>query len=618
MMKRYLIPTTSLAALLMLTGCIDDNYDLSNIDKTSQVAVNDLVIPMNLKPVILNSIIDIKDSEVISEEDYIGPIPELQGKKVYVFHYDGDFESDDFHINSFTVKSPENLNPSTVRVELFDNPAIPSRKAPGLGAFTYDIKNDGTSETSFSYHVNDVDNKVKSIEGITTPGVSFSATLKLPASIFNNTSKVELENVKVQFPTGLYAENGDNAHATVDGKSGYAIYNAADGYVTIKDYELTSPEFELRIVAQDVELDIQMENGGFDYNGSIDIKSGTLYLYPKPSVIPDPVFNITTSYNLSSFDISTFTGKIDYEIDGLSFENVKLDDLPKFLAQKETKINIANPQLYLDFYNTCAPYNLGGSTTLKVTPYRDGIPGEPIPMDQPIVVGYSNKNIDIPYQFAISPEGRDLTPIESYKNAEKLSFTDFGKILYGDGIPSEIEVEFDNPVINGTANKFPIGNDKNIPAVHGNYNFRAPLALSDGSIIGYSGTEDDWDSEELEDLYVNRLQISANISSDIPMDVKLTAHVLGEKGKKIGQCDATLLPAMAKDVPFTLTITPDEGYEYISGIKGIYYEATAESTTQYDKPEDVPALSPEMTLILTDLRAKVNGYYLYKEDDNNK
>ncbi len=39
-MKRYLLPATPLAAMLLLTGCIDDNYDLSNINTTSEVKVD--------------------------------------------------------------------------------------------------------------------------------------------------------------------------------------------------------------------------------------------------------------------------------------------------------------------------------------------------------------------------------------------------------------------------------------------------------------------------------------------------------------------------------------------------------------------------------------------------
>lgn len=37
--------------LLLLTSCIDDNYDLSDVDTTSRINVNDLVLPVNIDPI---------------------------------------------------------------------------------------------------------------------------------------------------------------------------------------------------------------------------------------------------------------------------------------------------------------------------------------------------------------------------------------------------------------------------------------------------------------------------------------------------------------------------------------------------------------------------------------
>ena len=47
----FLTGMASASALLMLPGCIDDNYDLSDIDTTTELKVNDLVVPLNLKSI---------------------------------------------------------------------------------------------------------------------------------------------------------------------------------------------------------------------------------------------------------------------------------------------------------------------------------------------------------------------------------------------------------------------------------------------------------------------------------------------------------------------------------------------------------------------------------------
>ncbi len=45
--------------LLTLAGCIEEGYDLTDIDTTSRFMVNDLVIPVNLDAITLKSVIDI-------------------------------------------------------------------------------------------------------------------------------------------------------------------------------------------------------------------------------------------------------------------------------------------------------------------------------------------------------------------------------------------------------------------------------------------------------------------------------------------------------------------------------------------------------------------------------
>ena len=51
-MKPNLLKTcVPISALLLLPGCIDKNYDLSDIDKTTQINVKDLVVPVNVEAI---------------------------------------------------------------------------------------------------------------------------------------------------------------------------------------------------------------------------------------------------------------------------------------------------------------------------------------------------------------------------------------------------------------------------------------------------------------------------------------------------------------------------------------------------------------------------------------
>lgn len=63
LMNRSLYVKAAVTAtwLIALSACVDDGYDLSNIDTTSRFRVDELVIPMNLDVITLNSVIEIDE-----------------------------------------------------------------------------------------------------------------------------------------------------------------------------------------------------------------------------------------------------------------------------------------------------------------------------------------------------------------------------------------------------------------------------------------------------------------------------------------------------------------------------------------------------------------------------
>lgn len=606
MRKLYLPLCLPLAAMTLLAGCVDDKYDLSNIDTSIEVPVNDLVIPVNLGPVTLNSIIDLENSESITREPYTGSDPALQGKEIYVYNYNGDFDSQKIKINDFHVDAPTDIEPSIVHVDLLDNTSA-QRKVPGLGTISYRMHK---MSTDFHYDIKDVDLQVLSVDEISTPKVTFNTCLRLPGNVKGMTQQMDLSDVVLNFPKGLYSKDGSPAKASI------GTYDPQTGDLHISSYSSTNGIIDLTLTAQIIDLDeigVELSNGHFNYDGQITVESGTLSLTPLADAYTfPPEFDVDITYNLSSFDITDFSGKIDYEIKDLKFDDAMLTDIPDFLAQDDTRIRIANPQIYMSISNSCAQYGLGGITGLEVTPYRNDRPGSTLRMNEDIRVGH-NKG-EGPYRFAISPEGSALTPIKGYEDADKLLFSTLGDVLYGDGIPQKISVAFPDPHVDGTAKRFPLGQE--LPSIKGSYVFRAPLALSDGSQIIYSGTEDDWSSDALNDLYVKHLEVTADVTSTVPLEVRLSAQILNEEGTHMGKCEATPLPALAENYPITITITPDDGFDYIQNIDGIFYKAWAISNADASNPADVPALSPEQTLRLDNIRVKVSGKYLHIDDDN--
>lgn len=63
--------TAVAVASMPLTACIDDNYDISDIDTTAEIKVNNLVVPVNLDEITLSNVFDLDDESVVKEVDGI-------------------------------------------------------------------------------------------------------------------------------------------------------------------------------------------------------------------------------------------------------------------------------------------------------------------------------------------------------------------------------------------------------------------------------------------------------------------------------------------------------------------------------------------------------------------
>lgn len=94
----------TLCTTLLLTGCVDNGYDLSNIDTTSELKVVDLQLPVNLDAITLDDIITIDEDSKIKIRD-------VDGKPAYVVTEQGEFNSDKITINEFSAEAPV-INPS--------------------------------------------------------------------------------------------------------------------------------------------------------------------------------------------------------------------------------------------------------------------------------------------------------------------------------------------------------------------------------------------------------------------------------------------------------------------------------------------------------------------------
>lgn len=597
---RALLPA---GALLILTGCMDKDYDLNDLDKTSAIKVNDLVLPLNVADITLENVIDTDDPNA----SFV-TLKNNQGKDYYAFRRTGDFHSDDIKIKIFDVNPPTDLDPTTSSATKKDDgdPDVDIS-----ASIKYEIE---PMEKKFKYEIKNVEDKVKSVDEIETPSFYITVSLTVPESMMADVTDMIFKDIKIEFPKNLRMYANADGSEIKPAVSNIGKYDANTGILTIDRYVSTKAETDLTIKANVLDLGgIENVNNTFDYENEINFLSGYVILNSNNVGALQHDFEFAAKYKLPGFEVTRFSGDIDYTIEGLDFDPVDLSDMPDVLDDPQTKIKLANPQIYLTINNTCQPYNIGGSLGLELSAMRAA--GESTYALPTRIDVSDNKVVN---KYAISPAGKTLSPINGYTvadGAELIEFTDLSNVLYGSaekgyGIPKTIDVSFETPHIDGAAKRFPLG--KNIDAVSGDYQFLAPIALDNGTMIVYTGKTDKWG---LDDLKVSKMNLTTTCKSTLPAEMKLYAYLLNKKGDKMGQCEPIIIPANSEEeINFTIIPTDKDG-EYMQDVDGLYYEAIAVQNNTYQKPNDVPVLTPEMNLSLGKLQLKVTGEYVTDFED---
>lgn len=181
--------TAVAVASMPLTACIDDNYDLSDIDTTAEIKVNNLVVPVNLDEITLSNVFDLDDESVVKEVDGI-----------YAVLVDGEFKSEDLKVNPVSLARPFIPDASTTISLVNGNTDI---VIPPLGigeqSFTYSIEG---FNTSFTYTSATVDKSIRSLSKI-----AVDWTIDITLSVLNSGKafkSVAFRNLYLKLPVGLH------------------------------------------------------------------------------------------------------------------------------------------------------------------------------------------------------------------------------------------------------------------------------------------------------------------------------------------------------------------------------------------------------------------------------
>ena len=570
-----------LAGGFIATGCIDENYDLSNVDTTAELQVKDLVLPLDIDEIAMREFINIEDT---------GHIQVINGE--YVLIDSGTYSTDDIIIPAINIPAPS-VAPITTTIKLLENGNTPSstKAIPTLPSFPliFDI---GRQVSEFEYKASNISDYIVDINLI---GANFDIEIDLVIlGLENNIKSWTLEDFKMRLPKGL------------TGETNIGIYDPETGIVEIGGLvvEGTKATFKMSIT----EVDVKKAGVVFDYDthsisfkdeigihtghvvvGKDDIKS----LAGLPATA-----DLKILFSMGNINVEMFGGTIQYNLEGIEIADIPITGIPTILSQETTDLILANPQVYVCFSNPLGTnYGLYAQTGLTLTAKRPGQPDQKYSLDN----GYFKLacNGCQGCKFCLSPEDPGQGNYwGKFVDAQHIPFSSLAYVLSGKGLPRSIGISLDNPCIpKQKIAHFPVGT--NLGKMTGCYTIFAPLQLREGSQIVYSSTEKGWWNEEMDKLSIKYLQIDAMVTNDLPVDVEITGYPIDRDGNQIEDVviEGFHLETGVEDSPLHIKM---EGK--IEHLDGVVFVAKAKATGQ--------ALRPDEHIILKDLKVKVSGSYL--------
>ena len=582
--KRFLLPSIAVVmGLCAFTSCIDENYDLSNVDTTAELKIKDIVLPLNIEDV------ELAMHEFVSITD-TGRIQVINGQ--YVLIDSGTYASDEIIIPAIKIPSPSVPTIKSTITLIEDNTPSSLKAAMPTFPMRFDI---GRQMSAFTYQQGGITDFIVDMDLI---GAEFDITIDLKVEgLENHVKSWTLEDFKMQFPKGL------------TGETNMGIYDPETGVVELGTMKVEGSYIQFKMSITEVDLKkagavFNSADHSFTFSDELGIHSGNVVVAMsdiKSFVNIPKTADFSVVFKMGDINVNMFGGTIQYSIDGFEVPDIPITGVPDILSQN-TDLRLVNPQIYICFSNPLGTnFGLKARTGLTLTAKREGKPDQ----------YYTTDN----EYFELSCKGCQgcqfcLSPIDpgvgnywgKFVNAQHIPFSSLSYLLSGDGLPTSIGIKLNNPCL--PAQKiahFPVG--ANLGKMTGCYTIFAPLQLKDGSQIIYSGTEKGWWSEDLENIKIEYLQIDALVTNDLPIDVEITCYPIDRNGNKISDLviDGVHLKTGVEDYPMQLKISGN-----IENLDGVTFVATAKAT-----PEEQP-LRPDEHLILKNLKVKVSGNYKTK------
>lgn len=641
----------------LLSSCVDEKYDLNNVDLTVGTT-GDLTLPTSsTDSIILKNLMDLKDDGIV----------QIINGEYYIVE-DGKADVPKINIDNISIPSPSltNIATSIDANDIANNARTldsSSEEMITISLFGFEIQIPNMTyeytikEKDKAYYNIDVTSSEVPSEVVRLDKVVFVDETTLDADIqvyfdedHSFINKVHLDNLKVTLPKGLHVSKAVFRHWTeIDGQVVHEDVevpeediNNEEGYI-----QLTRTDKNTIVGREDKnhhghedhgnhKIDVLITfdqaitgNDGFTFeNGEVGLKGlfkidGTFRLEAKDFKLTEQTIPWALAYELiekKSFDVirprnidfkggAAFVNSkgepIDIQVKSVSGQvksdigdiaPIVLNDMPDFLNDPEVTLDLANPAIFVEVNN---PLPAQAKTKITLTSVYDD--KDPVIREADIEI----KNGHKVYCLAEDPASANVPSDYSDLDVVPVQIAGLGDLL--EKLPKEINVELADVVMDIKDITIPEEYELSL-----SYKVYTPMEFGENFKLVYQGTEEGLsaDLSDINKVNTKGISIKANAVTNLPLNLTLTLDAMDSNNnslKDIFYVNELVIPAHngAADAtskhPVELTLTAKEGYsisDLLSRLDKIKYRAVAEAKTEGKLTEKAMIKLEDITITL--------------------
>ena len=465
---------------LWTVSCVDNKYDLDkDIDMTVNVGGEHLTIPAGSSDTAyLSKIIEVEEGDILQPD-----------ATTRVYHLT---KKDDIDVKPTTVKE---VTISSANTDL-------TKELVGTGSSaSASITTDLEEENNLTAKASDIDEALIELGAL---GTETPASLTLVFEFLNTGNltfgSVTAKNLEIQLPNFLMFKEGE----VEEGNK-----------LILNDEELKNAQKVLHVIGYEFgekagEGEKPDENRTITIDGKVTMKGQVV----TSGIGGSGSLTMTMHVTLGEMAANSVTGVIQPNIEA---ENTKieLNDLPDFLKDEETRLDITNPVILLIAENPLAtPVQIDA----VLTPMKNNtqIEGKEVKIGE----GYDKKPIEL------APNKKNLIALSrtgesSIEEATNVKVEDMNNLL--ETIPDDIEVDLKPVVRYEEYYTAELGKPYEMKS---SYEVDVPLSFKQGLNIVYNDSIQDLnkDLNDLDKVGLKNVKVILSVDNAIPLKLQLKAE----------------------------------------------------------------------------------------------